>query len=136
MTPEARMAALKTAMATALPTRVVTREFMDRALRPAEDLAAGVVSLISLGERDYQNLNDREAMDGTHRILLVGDLMLAEGSTGLAVEQAESALVEEVKAFLRALPADLCNLVATGWRQSGQIEAPFGWVIMDMEARA
>lgn len=133
MTLAERMAALKTALTTAMPTRVVTRKLKDYADRKKEDLAVGVFTLISHGERGYKNYNGREAMDGRHRMLLVGQIELIEDAEGDAVEDAEFAMVEEVKAFVRALPADLCSLVMTGFQQSGQLDAPYGWVAIDLE---
>ena len=133
MTLAARMAALKTELVTAMPTRVVTRKLKDFADRPKADIAAGVFTLISKGERGYRNYNGREAMDGRHSMLLVGQIELGEDADGEAVEDAEFAMVEEVKAFVRALPAELCSLVMTGFQQSGQLDAPYGWVAITLE---
>lgn len=133
MTLAERMVALKDALATAMPARVVTRKLKDFADRPKADIAAGVLTLVSSGEGGYRNYNGREAMDGRHRLLLVGQIELAEDSDGEAIEDAEFAMVEEVKGFMRALPPSLCSLVMTGFRQSGQVEAPYGWVAIDME---
>lgn len=133
MTLAARMAALQTALDTAMPTRVVTRDLKDFADRDKTDVAAGVFTLVSAGEGGYKNYNGREAMDGRHRMLLVGQIELAEDAAGSAVEDAEFAMVEEVKGFMRALPASLCSLTMTGFRQSGQVDAPYGWVAIDME---
>lgn len=134
MTPGARMVALEAALAAAMPTRVVTRKLMDFAERPKADVAAGVFTLISKGESGYKNHNGREAMDGKHRILLVGQILLSEDTDGEAVEDAEFAMEEEVKAFVRALPPTLCSLVMTGFQQSGQLDTPYGWVTINLEA--
>lgn len=133
MTLAERMAAMKTALTTAMPTRVVTRKLKDFAERPKADIAAGVFTLISKGEAGYRNHNGREAMDGKHRMLLVGQIELAETAEGDAVEDAEFAMVEEVKGFVRALPPTLCSLVMTGFQQSGQLDAPYGWVAIELE---
>lgn len=128
-----RMAALKTALAAAMPTRVVTRDLKDFADRPKADVAAGVFTLISKGERGYRNYNGREAMDGRHSMLLVGQIALGEDAAPSAVEDAEFAMIEEVKGFVRALPASLCSLTMTGFQQSGQLDAPYGWVAITLE---
>lgn len=133
MTLPARMLAVKDGLAAALPARVVTRDLMDFADRPRADLLAGVFTLVSLGERGYRNYNGREAMDGTHRMLLVGQVELGENAAPSAIEDAELALVDDVKGFVRALPQGLCTLVMTGFRQSGQLETPYGWVAIDLE---
>lgn len=133
MTLAERMAAMKTALTTAMPTRVVTRDLRDFADRAKADVAKGVFTLVSKGEGGYRNYNGREAMDGKHRILLVAQIVLAETASPSAVEDAEFAMVEEVKTFLRALPAELCSLVMKGFQQSGQLDAPYGWVAIELE---
>lgn len=133
MTLAARMAALQSALATALPARVVVRDLKDFADRAKADIAKGVFTLISKGEGGYRNYNGREAMDGRHRILLVGQIELAETAAPSAVEDAELAMVEDVKGFVRALPSGLCGLTMGGFTQSGQLEVPYGWVAIDLE---
>lgn len=133
MTPAERMAALLVALAAACPARVVSRDLKDFADRTKTELTAGVFTLISIGESGYRNYNGREAMDGRHRMLLVGQVQLAEDADPSAVEDAEFAMVEDVKAFVRSLPTNLCSMVMTGFRQSGQLEVPYGWVSIDLE---
>lgn len=133
MTPAQRMVALKTALAATLPSRVVTRDLKDFSDRASADLIKGVFTLISIGESGYRNYNGREAMDGRHRILLIGQIVLGEDDAPSKVEDAELAMVEDIKGFVRALPVGLCSLVMTGFRQSGQLEAPYGWVSIDIE---
>lgn len=133
MTLAERMAALLAALAAACPARVVSRDLKDFSDRAKADLTAGVFTLISLGESGYPNYNGSEAMFGRHRMLLVGQVQLAEDADPSAVEDAEFAMVEDVKAFVRSLPTNLCSMVMTGFRQSGQLEAPYGWVSIDLE---
>ncbi len=128
-----RMAATAAGLAAACPTRVVTRDYKDHAQRRKEDLVQGVLTLLSLGEAGYANLNGRAARDGQHRMLLTGQIKVGENDPGEVLEAAEFAMVEEVKAWLRALPIDLITLEMTGFRQSGQMERPYGWVAMDLE---
>lgn len=134
MTLSGRLIAVLAALSAAVPARVVTRDLKDFADRAPADLAAGVFTLVSLGESGYRNLNGREAMDGKHRMLLVGQIEMGEDAAPSAIEDAELAMVEDVKAFVRNLPAELCSLVMTGFRQSGQLEAPYGWASIDLEA--
>lgn len=134
MTPAERLAAMQAALAAAMPARVVGRDLKDFGDRAKPDIAAGVFTLISKGEGSYRNYNGREAMDGKHRMLLVGQIELAEDAAPSAIEDAELAMVEDVKAFVRALPPTLCSVVMTGFQQSGQLEVPYGWVAIEMEA--
>lgn len=128
-----RMALIKSTFAARVPSRVVTRSFKDFSMRSSADLKKGIYTLISVGEGRYQNLRERAAMDGRHRILLTGQIKLDEKSDEVAVEDAEFAMVDEVKAFVRDLPPELACLDMTGFRQSGQIEHPYGWIAVDLE---
>ena len=128
-----RLNLIKTTLATALPTRIVTRDLLDFAARNAYELQAGVYTLVSKSEGGYQNLNGRAAMDGAQRMLLVGQFELNKDALPSAVEDAELAMVDEIKAFLRALPPALCRLQMTGYRQSQQMDVPYGWVSIDLE---
>src|SRR3990167_426890 len=123
-----RMALIKTLLAAALPLRIVTRDLLDFGQRTNTELTAGIYTLVSNGEGGYENLNGREAMDGTQRILLVGQVQLGEDVVPSAIEDAELAMVDEIKAFLRARPSTIVQLYMTGFRQSKQMDAPFGWV--------
>ena len=128
-----RMNLIKTTLATALPARIFTRDMMDFAGRKNSDLQAGIYTLVSNGESGYQNLLSRKAMDGSQKILLIGQIEMSEDSNPSALEDAEFVMVDEIKTFLRALPPALCQLQMTAFRQSGQIEHPRGWVAIDLE---
>lgn len=128
-----RMNLVKTTLAGRVPARTVTRSLLDFSGRTHTELQAGVYSIVSEGEGGYANLNGREAMDGKHRMLLVGQFVLAETATKEQIEDAEFAMVEEVKGFVRDLPAALCSLVMKGFTQSRQMEHPYGWIAVELE---
>lgn len=131
---EQRMEAIRASLAAAAPARVVTRKFVVTPNVPLADLEAGQYTLCSRGIRDFSNFNGREAMDGTQTIVLIGRVLLPESSDALQVEQAEFGMAAEIGAWLRSLsPGPLCCLVATGFTQSGQLEAPHGWVIFELD---
>lgn len=126
--------ALREALATAMPTRVVTRDHKDFGQRDEADLLAGVVTIVGLGEKDYSQWSGRETQLGTLPILIVGQLKVAEDAAPSAVEDAEDTLAEEIKSFCAAPPSQfLGGLRMTGFRQSGQIEHPYGWISVDVE---
>ncbi len=126
--------ALRESLETALPTRVVTRDHLDFGQRTEADLLAGVVTIVGLGEKDYSQWPGRETQLGTLPLLIVGQLKLAEGSAPSAVEDAEDTLAEEIKAFCAAPPVPFLGALAMkGFRQSGQLEAPYGWISVDVE---
>lgn len=127
---------LATGLAVALPRRIVTRSFIPLAQRSIEELEAGVLTLVSLGEGDYANYRGREAQIGTISALLIGHLAVADGAERIAIERAELALAEEVKAFLQGdMPAGVSSCLAEGFKQSGQLEFPRGWVVFQMEVQ-
>lgn len=128
-----RLNLIKTTLAAALPTRIVTRDLLDFAARQHSELQAGIYTLVSKSEGGYQNLNGRAAMDGAQRMFLAGQLVLTEAALPSEVEDAELAMVDEIKAFLRALPPALCRLQMTGYRQSQQMDVPYGWISVDLE---
>lgn len=129
----ARMELIKSTLATALPLRVVTRDLMDFSERADSDLVKGVYTLLSNGEGNYKNYSGREAMDGAQRLFLVGQFRLDEDATGSAIEDAELTMVDEIKAMLRTRPPALAQLYMTGFRQSKQLDKPYGWVSIDLE---
>lgn len=123
---------LRAGLQAALPTRVVTRDLRDFAQHAQADLEAGVLTLISHRESGYANYRGREADLGKLAIITVGQLKLPEDAQPSAVEDAEFAFAEEVKAFLQTvLPVEAVVLQET--RFSGQLEAPYGWFAMDWE---
>ena len=131
-----RMALIAAQLAAHCPARVVTRRLLDFTARPRSELLAGVFTLVSAGEGGYANYNGREAMDGRHEILLVGQVEVAPTAQPEDTEEAEFAMVEEVKAFVRSLPPALCSLTMKGFSQSRQMEHPYGWMVVDMEMSA
>lgn len=130
-----RLNAIKAALAAMYPARVVTRDALDPASRKREDLVAGTYTLISLAEDEFTNVSGYEAQDGAHGLLIVGDLELNDpnvGESGIAVEDAELDMVEEIKGFVRNLPANICKIDLVSWQQSGQMSRPRGWVMFNL----
>lgn len=128
-----RMALVAAQLADRFPARLVTRSMKDFAERQPADLKRGVYTLISLGESDYANLRERAAMDGRHRMLLIGQIQLGEKVEPSAIEDAEFVMAEEIKDFVRNLPPALVCLEMKSFRQSGQVEHPYGWIAVDLE---
>lgn len=121
------------ALAAALPGRVVTRQWKPYAQRTKAELLAGVVTVAGLGEDGFANYRGREADLGTLKLVVVGQLEV-DSKDPQDVEDAEDALAEGIKAFLREpLPPQIRSCLASGFRQSGQLEAPYGWVAFEME---
>lgn len=128
-----RMAAIVAAFAAMFPARKFRRSFLDFGDLPDADLVAGVYTLWSAGEDDLVNVSGYIAKDGHQQVRLTGQLRLEGKPAGEEIEDAEFVMVEEVKAFLRALPPSLCAIEMTAWRQSEQIENPYGWIACQLE---
>ncbi|MBI5920266.1 MAG: hypothetical protein HY847_01305 [Betaproteobacteria bacterium] len=130
-----RLEAIKVAMATRYPARVVTRDLKGFAEHKDADLKKGIYSLVSIGEGKFK-VAPRISMGwGKHGMLLVGQIRLDEKTkpNPSDVEEAELLMRDEVKAFLENLPLDLATLTCTDWRQSAQSEHPDGWISFDLE---
>lgn len=128
-----RLDALKAAFAARVPLRIVTRVYRDRAHIDRADLVKGVYLIAAMGEKNFTNVTGYEAMDGRQSILIAGDIMVDEALDGASVEDAEFEMIEEIKALCRNLPSTLCTMNLVAYQQSGQMEAPYGWVLAQLE---
>jgi hypothetical protein len=126
------MNALKAEMAAMFPARVVTRDLQDFPQRSAADREKGIYTLVSRSEDSYTHTIGREASDGNHKIGLLGQIEVAENAPPSAVEDAEGMMIDEVKALMRSRTQLTNSLRLIGFRQSGQLEAPWGWVAFDL----
>lgn len=136
-TYEQALEAIRASLAAKLPQRVVTRSLIDPANASAEDLAAGVLCLVSRGGGDFANTRGREGQLGRANAYLVGYLKVAEDAEPLEIEQAELALLQEVLDWCTE-PGDVRPLNAVlplDWTQSAQLEHPYGWVALRLDVR-
>jgi hypothetical protein len=134
MSLPAQIDALVTRLQTMAPARVVTRDYRDFADRDPADLAAGVLTVISLGEPSYPDEIYEPGRFGVHDLMVVGQIQLPEDATGSQVEDAEFAVMADIKLAVQdPLPADLFGLALRSFRQSGQLERPFGWVSASLQ---
>ena len=129
----ARIAAVQAALAAALPARRVTRDFLAIDRRQDTDLLAGVVTLIAAGEGGYAAGPGMSARHGVTHLVLACHLRVADDAAPSAVEDTENALIEEIKAFVRAGVAGV-TLTLDRVDQSRQIEHPYGWVVAHVQA--
>ncbi|MBF0383626.1 MAG: hypothetical protein HQL69_21605 [Magnetococcales bacterium] len=125
---------LQTTLQTQLPNRIITRDFKQLQVHKDPDLTKGIYTIICSSESDYQNALGREAQGGRLQILLLAQLKAGPKATGSQVEDAEFTVIQEIKTFLRSpLPNQLGNLSLKSVQQSGQLEAPYGWVAANLE---
>lgn len=123
-----RLDALQAALAAALPARVIKRSLLHYTDHEPAELAAGVVTIVSGGEGDYNKGLGMVAREGVQRVILVGHVQVAEGAAGAVVEAAEIDLIEELKAWARAPIAGM-SLRLDSVQQSRQLENPYGWLV-------
>lgn len=126
------MNALKDALQTALPGRVVTRDLLGFDQRKHEDLQAGVLTLVAGVETDFANYRGREADLGNFEVKLIGQLVCEESAANSAVEDAEFDFAGEVKAFLAgSLPVSDFLLKRITHSEQGYV--PYGWFVMELK---
>lgn len=130
----ARIAAVLGALKTALTGRVVTRDLMPANARAAADLAKGVVTLVSDGEYEYRDGLGLEGLGPRHRMVLVGQGRVADDTARSAAEDAELALLAQVRAFVQTGAARM-RLVLVRVQQSRQQTHPYWWLTAEIEAR-
>lgn len=123
-----RLDAIAASLSAALPNRVIKRALMHYTDHSPAELAAGVVTLVSAGEKDYSRNLGMVARDGTQQILLIGHLKVAEDTTGMDIEAAELDLIEDLKTWCRQpLPGMALRLESI--QHSRQLEHPYGWLV-------
>lgn len=125
---DARLDAIATSLASTLATRTIKRSLQHYTEHSAAELTAGVVTLISAGEGDYNKGLGMVAREGVQRIVLVGHLKVTEGAAGVVVEAAELDLIEEIKAWARA-PRPGMSVRLDSVQHSRQLENPYGWLV-------
>lgn len=122
----------------ALPTPAANRT-VTRSWQPLGNVADAIIkegqyTLISVSEGGYPNVNGGEAQDGRLKLLLIGRIKLPEDATGEAIEDAEWGMFDnEVAPWLRDLPQELCCLIVTNFITSGQVQAPYGACVFELE---
>ncbi|MDD3675804.1 hypothetical protein [Thauera propionica] len=133
---KAVMEALGASLAASCPGRFVSRDFLPLGQRTADELEAGILAVAALGESGFANYRGREADLGTLRVVIVGQIKVADESPPHVLEDAEFAFAEQVKAWLgMPMLAPVRQCLARSYRQSGQLEHPYGWVAFECEVK-
>lgn len=125
--------AMQAAIAAALPTRIVQRDLIDPAQVPAADLEKGVVCLLSQGGGQFANYLGREGELGRMRVAAVGYLLLAEDTNPAAIERAELQLLQELLDWTGNTGVPGLTALPQEFRQSQQLEHPYGWLMLGLE---
>ena len=136
-----RFAAFQAALTAALTTRQVFPGFMPSSARNQAELNAGVVNIVLRDEKDYGQGRGQTARSGTTGLTLICHLQVAQpdgcdrAALSNDVRAAELALLEEIKTFCRSNPVPGLEVLLTETQFSRQLEAPMGWLVMDIELR-
>lgn len=135
-THNAVLDAIVVSLAAALPERYVQRSLAEPALAPKEKLAAGLVCLVSEDGGNFANYRGREGDLGTLNAALVGFVKVADKSDAVEVERAELTLLGELLDWVNtaAVPG-LDVMTPKDWRQSKQLEHPYGWLVLGLQIK-
>lgn len=131
-------------LAAQFPARKVVRSFVPHAQLDDADLAPGRFTVIGVGVSSYpyEHSDYGPGVDapqqtelGDMRLIITGQMKLPEGASGQDVEDAEDEMLADLEAFANAAIADnqLVTLRLLSARQSGQIDAPYGWIHTEWE---
>ncbi|MBU0749149.1 MAG: hypothetical protein KKG67_20395 [Gammaproteobacteria bacterium] len=129
---------IKNSMAAALPHRVVQRSLvMDPHNHDPEELAKGVLCLVNGGGGQFANYRGREGQLGHSTLGVIGFVKVDEGALPEAVERAELALLADVMAWVKApgVPRPFDSALPKEFRQSRQMEHPWGWIVIELDVR-
>ena len=128
--------AIVASLQTALPARHVQRSLADPANTSKAKLTAGLICLVSGGGGNFANYRGREGDLGRMNTTLVGLLQVGEGTTPADIERAELTLLGDLLSWVgTAAVAGLDVMYPGDWKQSQQLEHPYGWVTLALEVR-
>ncbi|MBN8922350.1 MAG: hypothetical protein BGP10_12410 [Rhodanobacter sp. 68-29] len=138
-TKSARIDYLAAALSAQFPARSVTRTFRMHTERPDSELEPGLFTVLGNGVADYpyEHSDYGPGLDapaqtelGALRLIVTGQIKLAEGTEGAQVEAAEFDMLADLEAFANAAIGDdkLVTLRLLNARQSAQLDAPYGWI--------
>lgn len=132
---DAALDAIEASLFAKLTTRKVQRSLIaDPASASSADLEAGIVCLVSEGGGGFVNYRGREGELGVIRAALVGFLKVAEDSLPVAIETAELQLLNELLDWVQSPNGPVGMTVSPKeFRQSKQMEHPYGWLLLGVE---
>jgi hypothetical protein len=131
----AALDAVKESLDAFMPQRYVQRNLTVAADESRERLTAGVVCLVGQKGGNFANYRGREAQQGTIDVALVGFLQVAESTKPDAIERAELVLLGEMLAWVAGGVTGADRVTAGDWRQSRQLEHPYGWVVLELTVK-
>ena len=129
--------AIKTSLAAALPGRFVHRKLVEPASVQLDEMRAGTLCLVARSGGGFANYRGREGELGSMAVSLVGYLYVDEGANGSeAIERAEMALLAELLQWVGNAPVPgLDDMEPGDWRNSAQLEYPYGWLVLELKVK-
>ena len=128
--------AMAASLAAALPARYVQRNLVDPAGETAARLLAGVICLVSGGGGGFANYRGREGDLGHMDVYLVGYVQVQESATPADVERAELTLLGDVLGWVSTTAVPGLDVMEPGdWKQSRQLEHPYGWMVLELKVK-
>lgn len=119
------------------PDRVIKRGLQDPAVLGDAVLRQGAIALVAGSTDNWTEYAGGEARNGTLHFSAVAWVLVSAdaGTESLAVEQAEAQLEAELLAWCAAVkPAPLDAVYPRDVQYSRGLEAPYGWLVMNLEA--
>lgn len=135
---DAALGGIEGLMQAALPHRVVQRSLVrDPLSHDQAALEKGVICLVNGGGGQFANYRGREARLGHAALGVVGFVLVEETAEPVAVEQAELALLQDLLGWLQAPghPRPFDYAAAKEFRQSRQMEFPYGWIVLEVDVK-
>lgn len=131
------MVAAQASLQAMYPTRHVLRGTQDFAALGDAVLQQGVIALIAEGTKGWTEYAGGEARNGTLAFAAVLYLKVdaPDATAPEAVEDAEAVIEQEVLDWCAAIkPAPLDAVYPRAAQYSRGLDAPYGWVVMELEA--
>lgn len=128
--------ALKDSLQAALPDRFVSRNFvLDFTAYPKAQLTAGMIAVMSDGGGGFANYRGREGQFGVMTVALAGYVLVAENSERKAVELAELAILKDLLTWVSNYSGTGLTIYPKRYKQSKQLEHPYGWLVLELEVK-
>ena len=96
-----------------------------------------MICLVAGGGGQFANYRGREGQLGHASLGVVAFVKVPEDSEPVAVESAELAVLADVLAWVKApgMPRPFDSALPKDFRQSKQMDHPWGWIVIELDVR-
>lgn len=128
--------AIEASLFSTLKDRHVERGLVDPAAADHQRLLDGIVCIVGNGGGNFANYMGREGQLGRMGVVIVGFLRVEENTKPVDIERAELKLLQELLDWTTYPNNPGLNAVLpVDFRQSQQLEHPYGWVALSLDVR-